>query len=91
MKLAEISFSILLIFLFSCTPAGGLKPSIYTNPISYLENFPLNKVTESEMIKKSGPPNRTAELDGKKMLVYELGEGYGERTFSYILLSLCLS
>jgi hypothetical protein len=67
------------------SPAGGLKPSVVTVPTGYLENFPLGLVTENEMISESGPPDRTADIGGKKAYVYELGEGYGKRTYTYIV------
>ncbi|HUK57467.1 MAG TPA: hypothetical protein VLY20_12510 [Nitrospiria bacterium] len=73
------------LFLVSCAGAGGLKPSIYTAPPSYLESFPLGSVTETEMTLKSGPPDKIIEIEGKRAVVYQLGEGHGLRTFTYII------
>ena len=64
---------------------GGLKPTIMTSPTNYLDTFPVGKVTEAEIVAQVGPPDRTTEIGGKKALVYELGEGYGKRTYSYII------
>lgn len=71
--------------LISCTAAGGLKPTIFTQPPGYLESFPLGSLTETDLQIKIGPPDRTTEIMGKKALVYQLGKGYGLRTFTYIL------
>ncbi|MFH1984159.1 MAG: hypothetical protein ABIL58_20150 [Pseudomonadota bacterium] len=73
-----------VIFFVSCTAAGGIKPTVYTAPPSYLKTFPLGQITEKEMIMKAGPPNRTIEIDGKKAFVYDLGEVMGARSFTYI-------
>lgn len=69
--------------LSACAAAGGLKPTIFTAPPSYLASFPLGTVTEAEMIAKIGPPDKTIEVAGKKAFVYQLGKGYGIRTFTY--------
>jgi hypothetical protein len=74
---------LLIAALSACAAAGGLKPTIYTAPPSYLDTFPLGTVSETEMVSKVGPPDRTTEIGGKKAFVYELGEGYGKRTFTY--------
>ena len=70
--------------LFSACAAGGLKPSIMTSPPGYLQSFPLGSVTETEMISKAGPPDRTIDIDGKKAFVYQFGELLGVRTFTYM-------
>jgi hypothetical protein len=77
------SIFILVLALSACAAAGGLKPTIFTAPPSYLDSFPLGTITESEMISKVGPPDKTIEFGGKKAFVYQLGEGYGIRTFTY--------
>ena len=71
------------LLLSACAAAGGLKPTIFTAPHGYLASFPLGTVTETEMIAKVGPPDKTIEVAGKKAFVYQLGEGYGIRTFTY--------
>jgi hypothetical protein len=63
--------------------AAGLKPSVMTMPPKYLSSFPLGTLSESDMLSKVGPPDRTLEIDGKKVFVYQLGQGYGLRTFTY--------
>jgi len=75
---------IVTLILSGCAGAGGLKPSIATSPPGYLESFPLGSVTETEMISKSGPPDRTIDIGGKKAFVYQMGEGLGVRTYTYI-------
>ena len=77
-------FVIVALILSACAGAGGLKPSIATSPPGYLESFPLGSMTETEMISKSGPPDRTIDIGGKKAFVYQLGEGLGVRTYTYI-------
>lgn len=84
MRKIGIVFALALL-LTACAGAGGLKPSIFSTPPSYLSSFPLNTVTESEMILKAGPPSRTTEINGNKALVYQMGEGFGERTWTYII------
>ena len=74
---------VLVAALSACAAAGGLKPTILTAPPSYLDSFPLGTVSESEMISKVGPPDKIMEIGGKKAFVYQLGEGYGIRTFTY--------
>jgi hypothetical protein len=79
----RIVYLVLVAALSACAAAGGLKPTIFTAPPSYLDSFPLGTVNESEMISKVGPPDKTIEIGGKKAFVYQLGEGYGVRTFTY--------
>lgn len=82
--MSRFTVIVALIILSACAGAGGLKPSIATSPPGYLQSFPLGSVTETEMISKSGPPDRTIDFGGKKAFVYQLGEGLGVRTFTYI-------
>ena len=72
-------------FLLTACAAGGLRPSIMTSPTGYLQHFPVGQVTEAQMIQKAGPPTRYAEIQGHRAMVYEVGRGYGLRTFTYIL------
>ncbi len=74
---------IITIFLYGCV--GGLKPSILTMPPSYLSSFPLNTITEEEMMFKSGPPDKNIKIGDKKAMVYQMGEHLGKRTYTYIL------
>lgn len=77
-------FFLLIATLFGCAAAGGLKPTIFTAPPSYLDTFPLGTVSETELISKVGPPDKTIEIGGRRALAYQLGEGYGIRTYTYI-------
>ena len=56
------SIFILVLALSACAAAGGLKPTIFTAPPSYLDSFPLGTITESEMISKAGPPDKMIEF-----------------------------
>jgi len=74
----------LLIFMVtSAVHAADIKPTLFTSPPDYLAQFPLDQVSETDMLDHVGPPARVVDLAGRKMLVYELGRGYGLRTFTY--------
>ena len=86
------TISLIVITMFclmtSCaTPVadGYSKPTILTNPLSYLSKFPLGKVTKESLINNLGVPDETINLKGKTCCSYELGEGYGKRQFVYEL------
>ena len=76
-------FLLLSIILCGCV-AGGLRPTIATYPAGYVERFPLNTVTEAELLAKIGPPNQKMKIDGKQAFVYRMGEDYGVRSYTYI-------
>lgn len=76
---------VIFLLLISCAaPAGGLRPTPGTLVGSYLKNFPLDTVTEAEMIAKVGPPENTLEIEGNKAFIYRLGNGFGKRSYTYI-------
>jgi hypothetical protein len=64
---------------------GYSKPTIMTNPLSYLDSFPLGKVSKESVIGNLGIPDKTSEFEGKTYYSYELGEGYGKRQYVYEL------
>ena len=89
MKKVAILIAITMYFLVSgcATPTkdGYSKPTIMTNPLSYLDRFPLGKVTKESLINNLGIPDKTSDLEGKTYYSYELGEGYGKRQYVYEL------
>jgi len=82
---ALIASIALALFLGGCAAGGGLRPTIFTSPPSYLASFPLGQVSEAQVKSKIGPPDSTTTIDGHKALVYVVGEGYGRRKFTYII------
>lgn len=83
-----ISLTNLMIFLLtvgcaSVSKDGISKPTIYTSPISYLENFPLNSISEEKLINHLGLPDKSTQLNDKSYYSYEVGKGYGERQYIY--------
>lgn len=79
---------VLALVVYGCaTPSmsGFSKPTILTNPLSYLDSFPLGLVTKDEIISNLGVPDKSSGLDGKTYLAYELGEGYGKRQYVFEL------
>lgn len=67
----------------SVSKEGISKPTIYTSPTSYLENFPLGSITEENLINHLGLPDKSTQLNGKSYYSYEVGSGYGERQYIY--------
>ena len=88
MKKVAILFAITLYFLVSgCgTPVkdGYSKPTLWTIPTSYLDSFPLGKVTKENLINNLGVPDKTSVLEGKTYYSYELG-GQGKKEYVYEL------
>ena len=66
-------------------PNGTPVPSVVTNPASYLEDFPLNSVTKDDLIEDVGMPDKSMESGGQTYLSYEIGEGWGEREYIYVI------
>lgn len=75
----------LLVALSACATTSRLKPTVFTVPTSYIDSFPLEKVSEAELLAKVGLPSETIEIDGKKAFVYEFGNKNSllNRTFTY--------
>ena len=83
-----MGFVIATILLSGCAsvgPNGGGKPTIMTNPPSYLQSFPLNSMTQDQLIQDLGVPDKSIEIGDQLYLSYELGEGWGEREYIYVL------
>lgn len=80
---------ITLTFLFavvSCAPQspnGVSRPSISTNPRSYLRSFPLGKISEDEIMNYVGAPTRTAESGGKRYLTYDVATSHNSGVLEY--------
>ena len=93
MKMTNVAilFAVTLYFLVSgCLPStpvkdGYSKPTIMSDPLSYLDSFPLGKVTKENLINNLGIPDKTSDLEGKIYYSYELGEGWGKRQYVYEL------
>ena len=83
MKIIFCSIAV-AILLAACTPAGGIRPTAFNYPPSYLKNFSLNTITEDEMLHKAGPPDREIQISGKRALVYKANQA-GNMTYTYIL------
>lgn len=79
---------LLLFALFaSIVSLAGELPSmtIWTNPKTFLAEFPVG-TTEAEVMAKYGIPKRTMDgPESAKMWVYERGQDYGLRTFTFII------
>lgn len=73
------------LMLAACSPAGGLRPTLLTSPTSYLASFPLEKITETELINKIGPPDDIIEIGGTRALVYRMGRDFGVRSYTYLI------
>lgn len=83
--LITIMLAILISGCATPTKDGYSKPTIMTNPLSYLGSFPLGNVSKDSLISNLGIPDKTSELDGKTYYSYELGNGYGKRQYVYEL------
>jgi len=74
-----------LLLLSACT-AGGLRPTLFTIPPSYLKSFPLGSITEDDLLVRIGPPeNRITGPRGLTSIVYSVGSEYGRKTFTYVM------
>jgi hypothetical protein len=83
MKTYKFPILCLILFVSACTAAGSIRPSKFTNPSSYLREFPLAEITEDELLQQAGPPDREITMGGKRALVYRVQDS-GNRTFTYI-------
>ncbi len=75
----------LFLLTVACAPAGGIRPTMFSMPPTYLSSFPLNQLTETEMMVKAGPPDDVITYGGKRALVYRFGEMAGKRSFTFLL------
>jgi hypothetical protein len=83
-----LGFVLVATLLSGCAsvgPNGSGKPTIMTNPPSYLQSFPLNSVTQDQLIQDLGVPDKSIKIGDQLYLSYELGEGWGEREYIYVL------
>lgn len=83
--LGLIIAGVLLSGCASVGPNGSGKPTIMTNPPSYLKSFQLNSVTQDKLIQDLGVPDKSIEIGDQVYLSYQLGEGWGEREYIYVL------
>ena len=85
-KLLFIGIILVSLFVVSCastSPDGYSKPTIFTSPISYLNDFPLNSVKKENLIIHLGLPDKSDEFEGKIYYSYEVGEDYGKREYIF--------
>ena len=83
-----LGFVIVAALIAGCAsigPNGSGKPTVMTNPPSYLQSFPLNSVTQDQLIQDLGLPDKSIEIGDQLYLSYELGEGWGAREYIYVL------
>lgn len=66
--------------------ADDLKISIWTNPKTYLKEFPIG-IDQAEIYNQLGVPVNTMRMGEKEIWVYQVGEGYGLRKFSFEILN----
>jgi outer membrane protein assembly factor BamE (lipoprotein component of BamABCDE complex) len=65
--------------------SGGLgKPSVFSSPVIYMETVGLDIYTREDVLRVLGNPHNVAILGGREYWAYVMGEGYGERTYTYI-------
>lgn len=84
LSLVVLAFAIVFVGCAS-QPKGGLgKPTVMTSPPEYLESVGLGTHTKQDVLSTVGTPDKETELEGLDHWSYKLGEGYGERTFTYI-------
>ena len=80
----NIYLAIYLSALCSFCIAGEFKKiTIFTSPTSYLLNFPLDEITEDQVIDKLGVPNDAVDLGSRVMWSYESGKGYGLKKYTF--------
>jgi hypothetical protein len=83
----------MVLSLSGCGMGYGLRPaSDFFHPPSYLADFPLGTVTETELLAKVGPPDRTLDMGGKFGFVYDHNKanryvGNIRRQFTYIMVN----
>ena len=53
-------------FLLTAYTSSALKPTAINYPPGYLENYPLGKATEFDMITEVGDPTRYVDVDGPR-------------------------
>lgn len=85
MKTLFIALSTTLL-IPSCAPqsANGVsRPSISTNPRSYLRSFPLRVTTENEVLSYVGAPTRTHEGGGNRYLTYDIATSHSPGVLEY--------
>lgn len=85
--IAFIVVTMSLLIVGCATPVidGYSKPTVATNVVSYLDDFPLGKVTKDSLINNLGIPDKISEFEGKTYYSYDLGHGYGKRQYVYEL------
>lgn len=75
----------LLFVVLSGCASSGLRPSVFTSVPRYLAAFPIGTLSEADLVAQVGPPARSVDYPAGRGLVYEVGEGYGLRTYTYIV------
>jgi hypothetical protein len=76
----------LFLFASGCapqSPSGVIRPSISSDPRSYLRGFPLGKVTEDELLQQVGSPTRTHVNESKRLLTYDIATKHNPGVLEY--------
>lgn len=76
----SIKFAAILLLAFAATGAiakdasehGVYRPTLSTNPKSYLKKFSLNVATTDEVVQYLGTPDKTMSLSGSDFLTYSI-------------------
>ena len=76
---------IITVFLLTACASSALKPTATNYPPAYLENYPLGKTTEFDMITDVGGPTRYVDVDGHRAMVYVVGKDATRRVFTYVI------
>lgn len=85
MKLLLLAVPVALLTA-SCAPQsahGVSRPSISSNPRSYLRSFPLGKITEGEILQFVGSPTRTHESGNQRFLTYDVATKHNPGVLQY--------
>ena len=76
---------IIAFFLLTACASSPLRPTATNYPPAYLENYPLGKTTEFDMITDVGGPTRYVDVDGHRAMVYVVGKDATRRVYTYVL------
>jgi hypothetical protein len=85
MKLISLVIPISL-FVSACAPQspnGVSRPSISSNPRTYLRSFPLGKISEDELLQYVGAPTRSHESGSKRFLTYDVATKHNPGVLEY--------
>jgi hypothetical protein len=90
----KIALFLVLIFIgvydvnaADASPNGAYRPTLSTNPRSYLKKFPLNKVATDEIVQYVGTPDKSLSVAGSDYLTFniESKSGSGVIEYTYVI------